>query len=31
MLVGMYAGDDKIPVNIFNGALLIDLCEVFTE
>jgi Uma2 family endonuclease len=31
MLVGMYAGDDKIPVNIFNGALLIDLCEVFAE
>jgi len=28
--VGMYAGDDKIPVNIFNGNLKIDLLEVFT-
>lgn len=28
-LVGMYAGDDKIPVNIFNGDLAIDLTEVF--
>jgi Uma2 family endonuclease len=27
--VGMYAGDDKIPVNIFNGDLAIDLEEVF--
>jgi len=27
--VGMYAGDDKIPVNIFNGDLKIDLLEVF--
>ena len=27
--VGMYAGDDKIPVNIFNGDLKIDLTEVF--
>jgi Uma2 family endonuclease len=27
--VGMYAGDDKIPVNIFNGDLQIDLTEVF--
>jgi Uma2 family endonuclease len=27
--VGMYAGDDKIPVNIFNGDLAIDLMEVF--
>jgi Uma2 family endonuclease len=27
--VGMYAGDDKIPVNIFNGDLEIDLREVF--
>ncbi len=27
--VGMYAGDDKIPVNIFNGELKIDLLEVF--
>ncbi len=26
---GMYAGDDKIPVNIFDGALKIDLTEVF--
>lgn len=29
--VGMYAGDDKIPVNIFNGELKIDLTEVFTS
>ncbi len=28
-LVGMYAEDDKIPVNIFNGDLKIDLTEVF--
>jgi len=27
--VGMYAGDDKIPVNIFKGDLRIDLSEVF--
>lgn len=27
--VGMYAGDDKIPVNIFNRDLAIDLMEVF--
>ncbi len=27
--VGMYAGNDKIPVNIFNGDLKIDLTEVF--
>jgi len=27
--VGMYAEDDKIPVNIFNGDLKIDLTEVF--
>jgi Uma2 family endonuclease len=26
---GLYAGDDKIPVNIFNGELKIDLAEVF--
>jgi Uma2 family endonuclease len=26
---GLYAGDDKIPVNIFNGDLAIDLTEVF--
>jgi Uma2 family endonuclease len=26
---GMYAGDDKIPVSIFNGDLAIDLEEVF--
>ena len=26
---GMYAGDDKIQVNIFNGDLNIDLTEVF--
>jgi Uma2 family endonuclease len=29
-LVGMYAEDDKIPVNIFNGDLKVDLTEVFT-
>lgn len=28
--VGMYAEDDKIPVNIFNGDLKVDLREVFT-
>jgi len=28
-LVGMYAEDDKIPVNIFNGDLKIDLTEIF--
>ena len=26
---GMYAGDDKIPVNIFKGDLDVDLTEVF--
>jgi Uma2 family endonuclease len=30
-LVGMYAEDDKIPVNIFNGDLKVDLTEVFTS
>jgi len=28
---GMYAGDDKIPVNIFDGDLQIDLTEVFVS
>ena len=28
--VGIYAEDDKIPVNIFNGDLKIDLTEVFS-
>ena len=28
-LVGMYAGDDKIPVNIFDGNLKVDLTEIF--
>ena len=28
-LIGMYAGDDKIPVNIFNGDFAVDLTEVF--
>ena len=28
-LMGMYAGDDKIPVNIFNGDFAVDLTEVF--
>jgi len=26
---GLYANDDKIPVNIFNGDLKVDLTEVF--
>ena len=30
-LVGMYAEDDKIPVNIFNGDLKVDLTEGFTK
>jgi Uma2 family endonuclease len=30
-LKGLYAGDDKIPVNIFNGELEIDLTEVFVS
>lgn len=30
-LTGMFAGDDKIPVNIFNGDLEIDLTEVFVD
>jgi len=29
--VGMYAGDDKIPVNIFNAELKVDLTEVFVD
>ena len=28
-LVGMYAEDAKIPVNCFNGDLIIDLTEIF--
>ena len=28
-LKGMYAGDDKIPVNIFDGKLEVDLNDVF--
>jgi Uma2 family endonuclease len=27
--IGLYAGDDKIPVNIFNSDLQVDLAEVF--
>lgn len=27
--MGIYAGDDKVPVHIFNGDLFIDLTEVF--
>lgn len=27
---GMFAGDDKIPVHIFNGDLEVDLTEAFT-
>jgi len=30
-LVGMYAEDAKVPVNIFNGDLEIDLTEIFEE
>jgi len=30
-IIGMYAEDSKVPVNIFNGDLLIDLAEVFEE
>ncbi len=30
-LVGVYAEDSKVPVNIFNGELEIDLVEIFTE
>jgi len=29
--VGIYAEDDKIPVNIFTGELKVDLTEVFTS
>lgn len=29
-LSGMYAGDDQIPVNIFNGDLKIDLLDAFS-
>jgi len=28
-IIGMYAENSKVPVNIFNGELLIDLLEVF--
>ncbi len=28
---GMFAGDDKIPVHIFNGDLEVDLTEVFEQ
>ncbi|MEI7725889.1 MAG: Uma2 family endonuclease [Bacteroidota bacterium] len=28
---GLFAGDDNIPVNIFNGDLKVDLTEVFTS
>lgn len=28
---GMYAGDDKVPVHIFNGDLEVDLTEVFIQ
>jgi len=28
-LMGMYAGDHKIPVNIFDGKLEVDLTEIF--
>jgi Uma2 family endonuclease len=30
-IVGMFAEDSKVPVNIFNGDLEIDLTEVFEE
>ena len=29
--IGMYAGDDRIPVNIFNQQLKVDLTEVFAD
>jgi hypothetical protein len=28
-LVGIFSEDDKIPVNIFNGDLEIDLTDIF--
>lgn len=28
---GIFAGDDKIPVNIFNGDIMVDLLEVFAS
>lgn len=30
-MVSMYAGNDKIPVNIFKGDLLVDVKEVFED
>ena len=30
-LVSIYAGDQKIPVNIFDGKLEIDLIEIFED
>jgi len=30
-LVGMFAQDSKVPVNIFNGDLIIDLTEIFED
>ncbi len=30
-LVGMYPGDDEIPVNIFNGEFALDLKDVFVD
>jgi len=29
--IGIFSGDDKIPVNIFNGDLKVDLTEVFVS
>lgn len=28
--VGLYAGDDKVPLNIFNGSVTVDLSRIFT-
>jgi len=30
-IIGMYSNDSKVPVNIFNGELVIDLEEIFEE
>jgi Uma2 family endonuclease len=30
-LIGMFAEDSKIPVNIFKGDLIVDLSEIFEE
>ncbi len=30
-IIGMYSNDSKVPVNIFNGDLIIDLTDIFEE